>query len=247
MPRLEGKVAVITGAARGIGFAIAARFIEEGAVVAIFDVQAEAIETAVGKLTGQGGKVSGYVVDVTDGDQVSTALAKVVETHGQLDVLVNNAGITKDNIVLKMRDNEWDAVLNVNLKGSFICTQKALRYLLKRPSASIVNMASVIGIMGNIGQANYAASKGGLIALTKSTAKELGSRNLRVNAVAPGFIETEMTAVLPDEVKRNYAAAIPMNRMGSTTDVANACVFLASDDSAYITGQVIQVDGGLLM
>jgi 3-oxoacyl-[acyl-carrier protein] reductase len=247
MPRLTGKVAVITGSARGIGFAIARKFIEEGAAVAVFDISPDAVHDAAAQLTAMGGKSAGFTVDVTQGDQVAAALASALETFGQIDVLINNAGITKDNIVLKMKEDEWDAVLNVNLKGSFLCTQKALRYLLKRPAAAIVNITSVIGLMGNIGQSNYAASKGGLIALTKSTAKELAGRNLRVNAVAPGFIETEMTAKLPEDVVKNYASAIPMNRMGKPEDVANLCVFLASDDSAYITGQVIQVDGGLLM
>jgi 3-oxoacyl-[acyl-carrier protein] reductase len=247
MPRLEGKVAVITGSARGIGFAIAQRFAEEGATVAIFDLSPQSVNEAAAKLTQQGCQAAGFVVNVTDGEQVASALADVIKTFGQIDILVNNAGITKDNIILKMREEEWDAVLNVNLKGAFLCTQKALRYLLKRPSGAIVNIASVIGLMGNIGQANYSASKGGLIAFTKSTAKEVASRNLRVNAVAPGFIETEMTAKLPEEVVKQYASVIPMNRMGSPRDVANVCVFLASDDAAYISGQVIQVDGGLLM
>jgi 3-oxoacyl-[acyl-carrier protein] reductase len=198
-------------------------------------------------LVDSGGKAAGFAVNVTNGEQVAEAFANVVAAFGQIDILINNAGITKDDLVLRMKEQDWDAVLNVNLKGAFLCTQKALRYMLKRPAAAIVNITSVIGMMGNIGQANYAASKGGLIAFTKSTAKELAGRNLRVNAVAPGFIETEMTAKLPEEVVKNYAAGIPMNRMGKPEDVASLCVFLASEDAGYITGQVVQVDGGLLM
>jgi 3-oxoacyl-[acyl-carrier protein] reductase len=166
---------------------------------------------------------------------------------GSIDVLINNAGITRDDLIMKMKPEAWDSVIAVNLKGTFNCTQKVCRYMMKKRAGSIINIASVIGIMGNVGQANYAASKGGIIALTKSTARELASRNIRANAIAPGFIRTEMTDVLSQEVVDKYSAAIPLNRMGLPKDVANLCIFLASDEANYITGQTINVDGGLIM
>jgi 3-oxoacyl-[acyl-carrier protein] reductase len=170
-----------------------------------------------------------------------------VKKFGKIDILINNAGITRDGLLMKMKEADWDAVINVNLKGTFVCTQKVCRFMMKQRSGVILNISSVIGIMGNAGQANYAASKGGVIAFTKSTAKEFASRNIRVNAIAPGFIETEMTAKLPQDIVETYAEAIPLKRMGKPADVANLCLFLASDDAAYITGQTIQVDGGLVM
>ncbi len=246
MNRLENKVAVITGSARGIGFVIAKVFAEEGAKVVILDVNKESIDNAVKEISKINENVSGFVTDVTNQEIVANTIKEIIKKYQRIDILVNNAGITKDGLLMKMKESDWDAVINVNLKGTFLCTQKVIRYMLKQRSGSIINISSVIGIMGNAGQANYAASKGGIIALTKSSAKEFASRNVRVNAVAPGFIETEMTAKLPENVIEEYAKSIPLNRMGTPRDVANLCLFLASDDSNYITGQVIKVDGGLV-
>jgi len=247
MNRLQNQTAIITGGARGIGLAIARGMAQEGAVAIIFDIRQQDVDAAVEKLRAEGLQAEGYAVNVTDGAQVEQAVKDILSRHERIDVLVNNAGITRDNLLMKMKEEEWDAVLTVNLKGAFICTQKVFRPMLKQRGGAIINMASVIGIMGNAGQANYAASKGGLIALTKSTAKEGASRGIRANAIAPGFIETEMTALLPEEVVKNYLAAIPMNRMGKPEDVAKLCVFLASDESSYTTGQVLHCDGGLII
>ena len=244
---LLDKIVVITGAARGIGFAIAEAFCRAQAKVVILDLAQEAIDSAVAKLNALGFRASGYALSVTDASAVEDTFAQLVSQEGRIDVLINNAGITKDNLMLRMKEEEWDMVMNVNLKGSFICTQKVFKHMMKTRIGSIINMASVIGLMGNAGQANYAASKGGMIAFTKACAKEFASRNVRVNAIAPGFIETEMTAQLSDEVRASYAKVIPLQKMGSTIDVANLCLFLASEASAYITGQVIAIDGGLTM
>ncbi len=247
MKRLNEKVVVITGAARGIGFAIAERMASEGAKIVIFDLQKELVDIAVTKLTNLGYLVEGYEVNVTNAEQIDSAVKIIKKKYGIIDVLINNAGITKDKLLLKMKESDWDAVMNVNLKGTFLCTQKISRVMLKMRAGVIINISSVIGIMGNAGQANYAASKGGIIAFTKSCAKEFSSRNIRVNAIAPGFIETEMTENLPAEVREKYAEAIPLSRMGKPNDIANLCIFLASDEANYITGQTIQVDGGLIM
>jgi len=244
---MNDKVTVITGSARGIGFALASAFGACGAKVMVIDLAPEAVETAVQKLRDLGHKAWGYVGNVTDSAMMEELFARVVSEHGSLDVLINNAGVTRDNLMLRMKEEEWQLVMDINLKGSFICTQKAFKHMMKARKGSIVNIASVIGLMGNAGQANYAASKGGMIAFTKSCAKEFASRGVRVNAVAPGFIETEMTASLPADVVASYAKAIPLAKMGSPLDVARLCLFLASDESAYITGQTIAVDGGLTM
>lgn len=244
---LKDKVTIVTGSARGIGFAIAEAFAAAGAKVMIIDLAPEAVETAAQKLRDQGHQAWGYVGNVTDAAAVEELFARIATEHGSLDVLINNAGITRDNLMLRMKEEEWQLVMDINLKGTFICTQKAFKHMMKTRKGSIVNIASVIGLMGNAGQANYAASKGGMIAFTKSCAKEFASRNVRVNAVAPGFIETEMTATLPPEVVAAYAKAIPLAKMGSPLDVAKLCLFLASDESAYITGQTVAVDGGLTM
>lgn len=247
MDRLKDKIAVITGSARGIGFGIAELFAAEGATVIILDLFKEAVDEAVVKLTAKGYKADGFIGNVTKPEDMENAFTAIVEKHKVIDILINNAGITKDNLILRMKEEEWDAVIAVNLKGSFICTQKAFKVMMKQRFGSIVNIASVIGLMGNAGQANYAATKGGLIAFTKSCAKEFASRNVRVNAVAPGFIQTEMTANLPVEVVENYSKAIPLGKMGLPEDVAKLCMFFASEDSTYITGQTIAVDGGLTM
>ena len=246
MHDFKDKVVVITGAARGIGFAIAKSFVECGATVAVIDLSAEAVNAAVANLN-QIGKAIGYVGNVTDSSGMEELFAQVVKEHGGIDTLINNAGITRDNLMIRMKEEDWQLVLDINLKGSFICTQKAFKHMMKARKGSIINIASVIGIMGNAGQANYAASKGGLIAFTKSCAKEFASRNIRVNAIAPGFIETEMTATLSPEIRAEYAKVIPLQKMGSPADVAKLCLFLASSESEYITGQTVAVDGGLTM
>lgn len=244
---LQNQVVVVTGSARGIGFAIAESFAAQGAVTIIIDLSEDAVNAAAKTLCEKGYRAFGYVGNVTDSEGVEALFARIAENHGSFDCLINNAGITKDNLMLRMKNEEWDAVLNINLKGTFICTQKAFKHMMKARKGSIVNIASVIGLMGNAGQANYAASKGGIIAFTKSCAKEFAPRNVRVNAIAPGFIETEMTVTLPDDIVAAYAKAIPLAKMGKPADVAKLCLFLASEESAYITGQTIAVDGGLTM
>lgn len=245
--RLENKVAVITGGARGIGYSIAEKFASEGAKVVILDLNQDSIDKAVAKLNKLQEDATGYIADVTNSSQITDIFKQIYKRFKQIDILVNNAGITKDNLMMRMKEEDWDAVINVNLKGTFNCTQKVSRYMMKQKNGVILNIASVIGIMGNAGQANYAASKGGIIALTKSTAKEFASRNIRANAIAPGFIKTEMTDNLSQEVIDKYAEVIPLNRMGTPHDVANLCLFLASEEANYITGQTICVDGGLVM
>ncbi len=244
---LNGQVVVITGAARGIGYAIAEAFARADATVIIIDIAAEMVEKAVTSLKAISEKVFGYTGNVVDSQGIEALFAAIAAQHGRIDCLINNAGITRDNLLLRMKEEEWSLVLDINLKGSFICTQKAFKHMMKTRKGSIINIASVIGLMGNAGQANYAASKGGLIAFTKSCAKEFASRNIRVNAVAPGFIETEMTATLSPEIRAEYAKVIPLQKMGNPADVAKLCLFLASDESAYITGQTVAVDGGLTM
>ena len=247
MHELTKQIVVITGSARGIGFAIAQRFASAQATVIVIDLNAELVDKAVQSLKTQGGKAFGYIGNVTDGKAIEELFARIVSEHGAIDTLINNAGVTRDNLVLRMKEEEWQLVMDINLKGTFICTQKVFKHMMKARSGSIINIASVIGLMGNAGQANYAASKGGMIAFTKSCAKEFASRNVRVNAVAPGFIETEMTAALSDDVRASYAKAIPLGKMGSPDEIAKLCLFLASEDSSYITGQTIAVDGGLTM
>ena len=247
MKRLEDKVAIITGAARGIGFSIAETLSEHGATSIIIDLDQEAVDAAVQQIDDMGYRAIGFTADVTNSEEIASIFKEIHKEFGKIDILINNAGITKDGLLMKMKESDWDTVMNVNLKGTFICTQKVCRYMLKNRSGVILNISSVVGIMGNAGQANYAASKGGIIAFTKSSAKEFASRNIRVNAIAPGFIQTEMTDRLPQEVIDNYSAAIPLSRMGTVKDVANLCMFLASEEAGYITGQTIQVDGGLIM
>ncbi|MFC1898233.1 3-oxoacyl-[acyl-carrier-protein] reductase [Candidatus Cloacimonadota bacterium] len=247
MRNLKDKVVVITGSARGIGFTIAEEFAKINAIVVIIDLNQEDVDKAVQSIDDKGFRAVGYAGNVTDSEAMGVIFKNLMNEFGSIDVLVNNAGITKDGLIMKMKESDWDAVIAVNLKGTFNCTQKVCRFMMKKRAGVILNIASVIGIMGNAGQANYAASKGGIIALTKSTAKEFASRNIRVNAIAPGFIRTEMTDVLPQEVVDKYAAVIPLNRMGMPKDVADLCIFLASDEANYITGQTINVDGGLIM
>ncbi len=244
---LKDKVALITGAARGIGKSIALAFARAGADVVVADVNLEEAEKTAKEIEGLGGKALALTVDVTDYAKVEEAVNKILDKFTKVDILVNNAGITKDNLLLRMNQAEWDAVLNVNLKGSFNCLKAVSRPMIKQRSGKIVNIASIIGIIGNPGQANYSASKAGLIALTKTAAKELASRNINVNAVAPGFIQTEMTAKLPEDLKEKMKGAIPLAKFGTPDDVAAVCLFLASEDASYITGQTIVVDGGMVM
>lgn len=244
--KLEGKVALITGAGRGIGKAIAMSFAKEGADIAIWDVNTADAENTAKEIELLGRKAIGLQVDVTNFKLVEEGLNKILDKLGKVDILINNAGITKDNLLLRMSDMEWDAVLSVNLKGTFNCTKAVSRPMIKQRYGKIVNIASIIGIIGNPGQANYSASKAGIIALTKTAAKELGSRNINVNAVAPGFIQTDMTAKLPEEIKQKMLSAIPLGKFGQPEEVAQVCLFLASEDSSYITGQTIVIDGGMV-
>ena len=253
MANLKGKVAIVTGAARGIGAAIAKKLAECGANVAICDLKAEWCDETVAALKAFGVEAKGYGVNVAASAEVDACVKAVLADFGRVDIMVNNAGITKDGLLMRMSDEDWDAVLNVNLKGTFLFTRAVSRPMMKNKSpegaqlgGSIINIASVVGIMGNAGQANYTASKGGVIALTKTTAKELGSRNIRCNAVAPGFIQSKMTDVLSEDVKKAYMDTIPLRRFGTAEDIAKCVGFLVSPDAAYITGQIISVNGGMI-
>ncbi len=242
--RFENKVVMVTGGAAGIGRVTAENFAKEGAKVAVCDVNPEAGEAALKAL---GPEASFEKVDVADSASVSSWVDTVFEKYGQIDVLVNNAGITRDSLIMRMKEADWDAVISVNLKSAFICVKAVSKIMVKQRSGRIINLASVVGVMGNPGQANYVASKAGMIGLTKTVAKELGARGITVNAVAPGFIETDMTAVLSEKVKDAMLSMIPLQRAGNPQDVADAITFLASDQAAYITGQVIHVTGGMYM
>lgn len=245
--RLKEKVSVVTGAAKGIGREIALRFAQEGADVAAWDVETDEMESLKTEIEGKGRRFLGLQVDVSDFDTVKTAVENVLDGFSRIDILINNAGITRDNLVIRMSEVDWDSVIDVNLKGVFNCTKAISRVMLKQKSGRIINISSVIGIFGNAGQSNYAASKGGIISFTKSIAKELASRGITVNAIAPGFIDTGMTSLLGDEVREKYLQSVPLRRMGTGKDVAEAALFLASDQASYITGETIRVDGGLAM
>ncbi|MFH1355166.1 MAG: 3-oxoacyl-[acyl-carrier-protein] reductase [Candidatus Omnitrophota bacterium] len=245
--RLKDKVALVTGGARGIGRAIALRFAQEGADVVIADVNIDVASKTASEIEALGRRSLAMSMDVTNFGKVEESVNKILDKLAKVDILVNNAGITKDNLLLRMSEAEWDAVLDVNLKGTFNCIKAVSRTMIKKRTGKIINIASIIGIIGNPGQANYSASKAGIIALTKSSAKELASRNINVNAVAPGFIQTEMTAKLPEELKQKMKEVIPLNKFGEPGDVAAVCLFLASSDSDYVTGQTIIVDGGMVM
>jgi 3-oxoacyl-[acyl-carrier protein] reductase len=248
MKLLEGKTALITGAARGIGKEIALRFAQEGANIAftdlVIDGNGKKTEEEIAAL---GVKAKGYASNAADFAQTEEVVKTIHADFGQIDILVNNAGITKDGLMMRMTEAQWDAVIAVNLKSAFNFIHAVLPIMMRQRSGSIINMASVVGVHGNAGQANYAASKAGLIALAKSIAQEVGSRGIRANAIAPGFIETAMTAALPDEVRQEWAKKIPLRRAGQVADIANVATFLASDMSSYVSGQVIQVDGGMNM
>lgn len=247
MFELNDKVALVTGAARGLGQAIAVKLAEAGADIALCDLKAEWLEETAVKVKALGRRAECYGVNVAEGASVSEGVKAIEKDFGKIDILVNNAGITKDGLLMRMSEEDWDAVLNVNLKGTFLCTKAVMRGMMKQRSGTIVNIASVIGLMGNAGQANYAASKGGVISFSKTVAKELSSRNVRCNAVAPGFIRTAMTDALDVEVQNKMKELIPLSRFGEPEDVANVVLFLAGDASAYVTGQVISTCGGMVM
>ena len=244
---LAGKVALVTGAARGIGQAIAMKLAGAGADMALCDLQEDWLADTASAVRKLGRRAECAAVDVSKTDSVVQGVDRMEQAFGKIDVLVNNAGITKDTFLVRMTDEAWDAVLSVNLKGTFLVTRAVSKIMMKQRSGTIVNIASIIGLIGNAGQCNYAASKGGVIAFTKSVAREMASRNVRANAVAPGFIETKMTEVLSEEIKSKMLEVIPMKRFGQPEDVANAVLFLASDASSYMTGQVLTVSGGMTM
>jgi 3-oxoacyl-[acyl-carrier protein] reductase len=247
MKILEGKVAIITGASRGIGKGIAEVFAKHGANIAFtYSASAESALALENQLNASGIKAKGYQSNAADFSQATQLIEDVLAEFGTIDILINNAGITKDNLLMRMSEEDFDKVIDVNLKSVFNMTKAVQKTMLKNRSGSIINMSSVVGVKGNAGQSNYAASKAGVIGFTKSMALELGSRNIRCNAIAPGFIETEMTGKLNEEVVKGWRDTIPLKRGGTTEDVANACLFFASDMSAYVTGQVMNVDGGML-
>ncbi|MDE5945412.1 MAG: 3-oxoacyl-[acyl-carrier-protein] reductase [Rikenella sp.] len=248
MKLLEGKVAVITGAARGIGKAIALKFAGEGADIAFTDLnEDENFRDTEKEIAALGVKAKGYASNAADFEQAAKTIEQVVKDFGRVDILVNNAGITRDGLLMRMTEQQWDMVINVNLKSAFNLTKAVIPFMMKQRSGAIVNMSSVVGVSGNAGQANYSASKAGMIGLTKSTAKELGSRGIRCNAIAPGFIITDMTGALPEDVRKDWESKIPLKRGGTPDDVANVCLFLASDLAGYVSGQVVHCCGGMNM
>ncbi|MEE1132436.1 MAG: 3-oxoacyl-[acyl-carrier-protein] reductase [Caryophanon sp.] len=248
MGKLDGKVAVVTGASRGIGRAIAIELAEQGATVVVnySGSQAQA-EDVVAHITASGAQAVAMQASVASSDDVTRLMNDVVEQFGRIDILVNNAGITRDNLIMRMKEDEWDDVIDTNLKGVFLCTKAVTRTMMKQRAGRIINISSIVGVSGNAGQANYVAAKAGVIGLTKTTAKELASRGILVNAIAPGFITTDMTDALPEDVKNAMLAQIPLARLGEPTHIAKAVSFLASDDASYITGQTLHIDGGLVM
>lgn len=248
MGKLDGKTAVVTGASRGIGRAIALELAKEGANVVVNYSGSEAkAKEVVEEILKNGQKAIAVQANVADNDSVQNLMKTALDEFGSIDILVNNAGITRDNLLMRMKEDEWDDVINTNLKGVFLCTKAVTRQMMKQRSGRIINIASVVGVMGNAGQANYTAAKAGVIGLTKTSARELAPRNILVNAIAPGFIETEMTEVLPEDVKNAMLSQIPLTKFGKAENVAKAVVFLASDDAEYITGQTLHVDGGIAM
>jgi 3-oxoacyl-[acyl-carrier protein] reductase len=244
---LSGKIALVTGAAQGIGREIAFALATDGADVAICDVNLEAAQKTAAEIEGKGKKSLAIKANVASSADVAAMIEQVVEKLGRIDILVNNAGITRDGLILRMKDEDWDLVLSINLKGAFLCTKSALKYMTKQRSGTIINIASIVGAMGNAGQANYVASKAGLIGLTKTIAREYANRGITANAVAPGFIETAMTQALPENVRQELAKQIPMGKLGTPEDVANTVRFLASPWASYISGQVVHVNGGMYM
>lgn len=247
MYQMEGKVALVTGAGRGIGSEIAKSLAREGATVIVnYGGNAQAAQETVDSILAAGGSAEKYQCDVSDFAAVEEMIKTIIEKYKKIDILVNNAGITKDGLMMKMSEEDFDKVIAVNLKGTFICIRHVSRQMLKQRGGRIINLSSVVGLAGNAGQVNYAASKAGVIGITKSAAKELASRGITVNAIAPGYIDTDMTNVLSDSVKETVLSSIPLGRMGTVADIAETAVFLASDRASYITGQVISVDGGMM-
>ena len=248
MSQFEGKIAIVTGGSRGIGRAIALELGQRGATVIVnYNQSADAAEAVITEIKAAGGDGMTFQCDVSDADQVAAMFKHVTKTYGHLDILVNNAGVTRDNVIMMLKPDDFDTVINTNLRSAWLCCKAASRTMIKQRSGRIINISSVVGIAGNGGQTNYAASKAGLLGLTKSLAKEIASRNVTVNAVAPGFIGTDMTSELSEDIKEMAISHIPLGRMGAPEDVAKAVAFLASEDAAYITGQVLVVDGGMVM
>jgi 3-oxoacyl-[acyl-carrier protein] reductase len=245
---IEGKAALITGASRGIGREIALELARQGANVAVNYAGSEAkANEVVDEIKKMGKEAFAIKCDVSNAEEVATMIKETVDRFGHLDILVNNAGITKDNLLMRMKEEEWDDVININLKGVFLCTKAVTRQMMKQRNGRIINIASIVGVSGNAGQANYVAAKAGIIGLTKTTAKELASRNITVNAIAPGFISTDMTDKLTDEVRSEMLKQIPLARLGEPKDIAKMAAFLASDDSSYMTGQTLHINGGMFM
>ena len=246
MKRFENKIVLVTGAGRGIGASIAKRFASEGAEVIVnYSGNDEAAQKTVDEITATGGQAQKYKCSVNDSESVKVMIDEIIKEFGRIDILVNNAGITKDGLMLRMTDEDFDRVIDVNLKGTFNCTKYVSKYMLKQKSGKIINISSVVGLSGNAGQVNYSASKAGIIGITKSAAKELSSRGITVKAVAPGYVDTDMTKVLSDNIRNEILKNIPLQRMGNVEDISNCVAFLASEDASYITGQVISVDGGM--
>ena len=245
--KLEGRVALVTGASQGIGHACALALARQGASVALAARNQQKLDELAQQITAAGGKAAAFPMNVADEEQIKTGIKSAIAQFGKVDILVNNAGITKDQLVMRMKRADWDAVLNTNLTSAYLCTQQVIGSMLKQRWGRIINITSVFGQMGQAGQANYASSKAGLIGLTMALARELASRNITCNAVSPGFIETGMTAVLSEEFKQNAVKQIPLGRVGTSDDIANAVVFLASEEASYITGHVLNVNGGMLM
>lgn len=243
----HGKVAIVTGASRGIGKSIALALAAKGAMIVAVGTNQEALDSVVADITSQGGTAMAVTANIASTDDCDRLIQTAQEQYGSVDILVNNAGVTRDALLIKMKDDDWDTVIDTNLKGAFMTTRAAWKLMSKQRSGRIINITSVVGQMGNAGQANYCASKGGLIAMTKSNAREMAKRNVTVNAVAPGFITTAMTENLPEKIKESLSAQIPMERFGTPEDIANAVVFLASETSGYITGQILAVNGGMYM
>jgi len=244
---LNNKIAVVTGASQGIGKIIAFELAKSGAHVACISRNKKAIESIVEEITINGGQASSFPCDISDSDTLSEIITEIIKENSRIDILVNNAGITKDSLLMRMSIEQWDDVINTNLKGAFHCTKAVVRYMMKNKFGRIINITSIVGLTGNAGQANYAASKAGLIGMTKSIAKEVASRGITANCIAPGWIETSMTDKLSGEVKNQFLSHIPVGRIGSPDDIANAVIFLASDEAGYITGQTITVDGGRII
>ena len=244
---LNNKIAIVTGASQGIGKIIAFELAKSGAHVACISRNKKAIESIVDEITINGGQASSFPCDISDSDTLSEIITEIIKENSRIDILVNNAGITKDSLLMRMSIEQWDDVINTNLKGAFHCTKAVVRYMMKNKFGRIINITSIVGLTGNAGQANYAASKAGLIGMTKSIAKEVASRGITANCIAPGWIETSMTEKLSEEVKSEFLSHIPVGRIGSPDDIANAVIFLASDEAGYITGQTITVDGGRII